>query len=272
MQPIPPPIALTIAGSDPSGGAGLQADLKVFHQVRVFGTSVVTLITAQNTGGVSAVQVLSPEIVSQQLQAVLSDVPPRACKTGALGSSEIMEVVAQYLRSKHCFLVVDPVMMSKHGHPLMDQDAITTFRKLILPIADLITPNRFELQHLTGRNVESLEDAVEAARCLRELGAKNCLLKLGCIHGVQRLLALIGDSAVWYTKQHLATRSLHGTGCVLSANITARLALDESLADAIESSVNDTHHAIETAALIGNKARSGTGFGPIDMHFSSNHS
>jgi hydroxymethylpyrimidine/phosphomethylpyrimidine kinase len=271
MSHIPPPIALTIAGSDSSGGAGLQADLKVFQQLRVFGTTVVTLITAQNTGGVSGIQLLSPEIVQQQLHAVHSDVPPLALKTGALGSIEIMEVVADGLKMFHCPKVIDPVMVSKHGHPLIDDNAVTFFRKNILPLADLVTPNRFELQRLVGHSVDSVADALNAARQLRDIGVKNCLLKLGQAGDSQRLLALISDSAIHYEKSHLVTRSLHGTGCALSANITARLALSEPITEAISNAIHDIHLAIQNAPSIGQKARNGEGFGPIDMHFSPSH-
>lgn len=268
MTPIAPPIALSIAGSDPSGGAGLQADLKVFQQFKVFGTTVITLLTAQNSGGVSAIQLLSPAFVEQQFQAVLSDVPPRALKTGALGSVAIMEVVAAQLKSCVCPRVLDPVMVSKHGHPLIDNEAIAFFRQEILPLADLITPNRFELECLVGARVESVNDALNAGRHLRDLGAKNCLLKLGNLDGKQRLLALVGDSPVHFERPHVTTQSLHGTGCALSANITARLALSQPLTEAIQPAIDDIHQAIAHAPLIGKQAHAGNGFGPIDLHFS----
>lgn len=271
MSIIPPPIALTIAGSDSSGGAGLQADLKVFQQLRVFGTTVVTLITAQNTGGVSGIELLSPKIIQQQLHAVRSDVPPQALKTGALGSIEIMEAVAEGLKMFRCPKVIDPVMVSKHGHPLIDDNAVTYFRDNLLPLADLVTPNRFELQRLVGHAIDSLEDALIAARQLRDFGVKNCLLKLGRVGDNQRLVAWISDSALHFEKPHIATRSLHGTGCALSANITARLALGEQMSAAITNAIHDIHQAILNAPLIGQKARNGEGFGPIDMHFSPSH-
>lgn len=268
MTSIAPPIALSIAGSDPSGGAGLQADLKVFQQFKVFGTTVITLLTAQNSGGVSAIQLLSPALVEQQFQAVLSDVPPRALKTGALGSVAIMEVVAAQLKSCACPRVLDPVMVSKHGHPLIDNEAIAFFRQEILPLADLITPNRFELECLVGARVVSVHDALNAGRRLRDLGAKNCLLKLGNLDGNQRLLALFGDSPVHFERPHVTTKSLHGTGCALSANITARLALSQPLNEAIQLAIDDIHHAIAHAPFIGKQAQAGDGFGPIDLHFS----
>lgn len=267
MTTFPPNVALTIAGSDSSGGAGLQADLKVFHRLGVYGTTVVTLITAQNTGGVDAIQLLTPEIVRQQFQAVLQDVPPRACKTGALGSIPIMEAVAEQLQFTNCPKVVDPVMISKHGHPLMDDEAISYFRKHILPLADLVTPNRFELERLLDCRIDTLESAVIAARQLRDLGVKSCLLKLGNLGDKQRLVAMLGDAIFHFEKPHLATRSLHGTGCALSANITARLALTESMDDAIPHAIDDIHLALQNAPLLGKKALNHEGFGPIDLHF-----
>lgn len=263
-----PPIALSIAGSDPSGGAGLQADLKVFQQFKVFGTTVITLITAQNSGGVSAVHLLSPKLVEQQFQAVFSDVPPCALKTGALGSVAVMEVVADQLKRCTCPRVLDPVMVSKHGHPLIDNEAIAFFRQEMLPLADLITPNRFELECLVGTQIVSVNDALNAGRRLQDLGARNCLLKIGNLAETQHLLAVLGDNSIQFEKPHVTTQSLHGTGCALSANITARLALGQPLTDAIEHAIDDIHQAITHAPLIGKQAQAGEGFGPIDLHFS----
>ena len=134
-------VALTIAGSDPSGGAGVQADLKTFHQHGVYGTAVLALLTVQNTRSVEAVQLLEPAFVSRQLQAVVADLPPQAAKTGALGSAEMIEMLADHARNFAFPLVVDPVMVSKHGQRLIDQDAVDVLRRKLLPHAFLITPN-----------------------------------------------------------------------------------------------------------------------------------
>jgi hydroxymethylpyrimidine/phosphomethylpyrimidine kinase len=272
MMTTAPPIALSIAGSDPSGGAGVQVDLKVFQQFKIYGTTVVTLITAQNTGGVTALEMLSPSMVRQQCQAIRDDIPPTALKTGALGSVEIMEVVAEELSSFHCPKIIDPVMVSKHGHLLIDEPAIAFFRKHILPYADLITPNRFELQHLLDRPIHTMSEALDGARQLQDLGVKNCLLKMGRMGDSVHLLALLGDTIIQHEKSNIESRSLHGTGCFLSANITARLALGESMTEAIHRAVIDVHQAIQAAPKIGRHAQHEQGFGPVNTHFAPNFS
>ncbi|MCL4195623.1 MAG: bifunctional hydroxymethylpyrimidine kinase/phosphomethylpyrimidine kinase, partial [Thermoguttaceae bacterium] len=147
------PVAMTIAGSDPSGGAGLQADLKTFHQHRVYGTSVVTLLTVQNTQGVQFVRLIEPDLVLAQLDAVLSDLPPQAAKTGALGDAAILEAVAGRAASFRFPLVVDPVMISKHGASLIDPDAVDVLRRRLLPQAFLATPNRAEAAALAEMEI-----------------------------------------------------------------------------------------------------------------------
>ncbi len=140
--------ALTIAGSDPSGGAGLQADLKTFQQAGVFGTSAITLLTVQNTQGVSRIETLDPELIRQQIRAVLSDIPPRAIKVGALGTVEIVRAVASEIEAVECPVVVDPVLVSKHGHPLADEDVVDAYRTELLPLATFVTPNRLRRRAL----------------------------------------------------------------------------------------------------------------------------
>ena len=155
------PVALTVAGSDPSGGAGIQADLKTFHQFRVYGEAVITLLTVQNTRTGSRVELLSPELIWEQIAAVLADIPPGAVKTGALGSAAIIETVAGALAGTR--LVVDPVMISKHGATLMSRDSVTALRRLLLPKAALVTPNLPEAAELAGIAVDSLATMREAA-------------------------------------------------------------------------------------------------------------
>ena len=156
--------ALTIAGSDPSGGAGLQADLKTFHQHGVYGMSVVTLLTVQNTRAVSAVEMVRPDLVIAQLSAVLDDIPPRAAKTGALGNAEIIEALAGKLAGTSFPLVIDPVMISKHGAPLMAHEAVKALVSLLLPRAFLVTPNLAEAEQLADMRVADTDSMEQAAR------------------------------------------------------------------------------------------------------------
>src|SRR5688572_9780625 len=171
---MPPPVALTIAGSDPSGGAGIQADLKTFHQFRVYGEAVITLLTVQNTVRVSRVEVMPAALVLEQIEAVLEDIPPAAAKTGALGSVDVVEAVARAATGWRFPLVVDPVMYSKHGMPLLPTDAVLAVRSKLVPLAALITPNIPEATALTG-----CTDMREAARQLCEMGAQAVLIKGG---------------------------------------------------------------------------------------------
>ena len=188
-----PPIALTIAGSDPSGGAGIQADLKTFHQFGVYGEAVITLLTVQNTMRVSRVEVMQPALVLEQLAAVLEDMPPGAAKTGALGSAEMVEAVARAAADFAFPLVVDPVMVSKHGLSLLPDAAVGAIRELLLPRAFLITPNVPEAEALTGMKILTLQDMRLAACRLRELGAKAVLIKGGHLEGDSTDLLFDGD-------------------------------------------------------------------------------
>src|SRR5216117_1135335 len=173
------PVALTIAGSDPSGGAGIQADLKTFHQFGVYGQAVITLLTVQNTVRVSRVEVMPTALVSEQIAAVLEDIPPAAAKTGALGSTDMVEAVARAASEFRFPLVVDPVMVSKHGLSLLPAEAVAAIGELLLPRAFLITPNVPEAEALTGIRILTLDDMRCAARRLMEMGARAVLLKGG---------------------------------------------------------------------------------------------
>jgi hydroxymethylpyrimidine/phosphomethylpyrimidine kinase len=177
------PVALTIAGSDPSGGAGLQADLKTFHQRGVYGEAAVTLITVQNTRGVERVEVLDPELLAAQVRAVIADIPPQAAKTGALGSRAMVEMVAALAAEFGFPLVVDPVMISKHGAPLMSPDAAQAMAERLLPRAFLITPNLHEAAALVGFAVEDEASMTRAAEKLAAMGAANVLVKGGHLRG-----------------------------------------------------------------------------------------
>lgn len=220
--------ALTIAGSDPSGGAGLQADLKTFQQFQVYGMSVVTLLTVQNTQSVEQVLTLEPKFVRQQLQAVLSDIPPRAIKLGALGNAEIVQAVAEELKSVKVPIVIDPVMVSKHGHALLDDQAIESYRKLLLPKAYLLTPNRLEAEKLTGMSIQSFPDVQLALHRLQKMGCKNVLLKYGRVDQEYRVYLTQEDGIAGMSLPFQTTNRTHGSGCVLAACITALLASEQT--------------------------------------------
>lgn len=256
------PIVLTIAGSDPSGGAGIQADLKTFHQHGVYGASVLTLLTVQNTVRVSRVETVAPDLVGQQIDAVLEDLDVRAAKTGALGSAAVVEVVAERVRTMDVPVVVDPVMISKHGHALLDAEAQAALRRALLPQAFLLTPNRPEAEALSGRDIPDRAGALEAARALLDLGPRAVLLKGGHFEGpvAGDLLVTEGVEEV-IEGPRIDTRHTHGTGCTLSAAIAARLGRGEALDAAVRGAKRYL-----TAALRGGW-QVGRGISPVD-HFS----
>ncbi len=191
-------VALTIAGSDPSGGAGLQADLKTFQQLGVYGMAAVTLITVQNTLGVRRLELLTPDLVVDQIRAVREDIEPLAVKTGALGSAGIVEAVSAEMATVPVPVVVDPVLVSKHGAALADESVMNAYRKSLLPHATLVTPNRFEAEKLTGLQVNSEESGIKAARALRSLGAECVLIKMGEYAGKSLHLLAMGIKSYRY--------------------------------------------------------------------------
>lgn len=255
-------IALTIAGSDPSGGAGLQADLKTFHQHQVYGQSVVTLITVQNSLGVTRVEPVAIEVVDQQLKAVLEDMPPQAAKSGALGTAAAVEWLAARAKTFTFAFVVDPVMISKHGHPLLDHCARQALITKLLPVTTLLTPNAHEAAALTGRRVETLAEARDAARALAQLGPSHVLVKGGHIEGDPIDVLLSGGVLTEFHGPRVETTHTHGTGCTYSAAITARLALGQNLLEAIALSKRWLTLALRTAPGLGR------GLGPLN-HFAA---
>jgi len=256
-------VALTVAGSDPSGGAGLQADLKTFERHDVYGCAVVTLITVQNTRGVMRVVPLDAELVGAQLDAVLDDIPPRAWKTGALGSRAIVEVIAARaarLAPTGVSLVVDPVMISKHGASLIDDAARDALVHALLPHCALVTPNLHEAAALTGQRVTTLAEARDAARAIAALGPRAVLVKGGHLDGAP-VDVLFADGALHELRgERIETRHTHGTGCTLSAAITARLARGELLLDACLAAKRWLAQALRTAPGLG------AGVGPVNHH------
>jgi hydroxymethylpyrimidine/phosphomethylpyrimidine kinase len=255
------PVALTIAGSDPSGGAGLQADLKTFHRFGVYGEAVATLITVQNTRGVTRVSTLGGDLVVEQIRAVIEDIPPQAAKVGALGSREVVEAVAREAERFAFPLVVDPVMISKHGTHLIDLDAIQALVERLIPRAFLLTPNLDEAAVLVGFAVEERQAMVRAAEKLASLGAANVLVKGGHLRGAALdVLRLASGEIREFSAPRIDTRHTHGSGCTYSAAITAELAKGTGLADAVERAKAFITEAIRTAPGLGG------GEGPLNHH------
>ncbi|MCC6586544.1 MAG: bifunctional hydroxymethylpyrimidine kinase/phosphomethylpyrimidine kinase [Bryobacterales bacterium] len=255
------PVALTIAGSDPSGGAGIQADLKTFHRFSVYGEAVITLVTVQNTRRVSRVEIVDPQLVAEQMDAVLEDIPPHAAKTGALGNSAVIEAVAGRAAAFRFPLVVDPVMISKHGAPLIAPEAASALKELLLPRCALITPNVPEAEALSGIMVDSIDSARAAGEAILALGARAVLIKGGHMQGGEAVDLLVTPTGSRiYTAPRIDTRHTHGTGCTYSAAITAELAKGTELFDAVGHAKQFLTRAIESNPGLG------AGCGPVN-HF-----
>jgi hydroxymethylpyrimidine/phosphomethylpyrimidine kinase len=252
--------ALTIAGSDPSGGAGIQADLKTFSRLRVYGMAVIAAMTAQNTRGVAAVSEVAPDFVAQQLEAVFSDIRPGAVKTGMLLTSGVIQSVAQKLKQYGTSnLVVDPVMVSTSGATLMQPDAMNSFRCVLLPLAFLITPNIHEAEALTGKTIRSMAQMEEAAVQIYDTGPRNVLIKGGHSENAEATDVLFdGKTFLKFRAARIPIQHTHGTGCVFSAAITAYLALGEPIQEAVRLGKEFVTNAIRQALQIG------SGAGPCD--------
>ncbi len=255
-------VALTIAGSDPSGGAGIQADLKTFHQLGVYGEAAVTLITVQNTERVSRVELLAPDLVTEQIEAVVSDIPPAAAKTGALGSVENVHALSEAAKTFRFPLIVDPVMISKHGAALLSAEAQAALKTDLLPRAFLVTPNIPEAEALTQMSIRSESEMQAAGEKLLALGCRAVLIKGGHRDGEPLDVLCTPGDAVTYVGRRIDTRHTHGTGCTYSAAITALLALGFDLHESIERAKKFIQRAIETAPGLGK------GHGPVN-HFAS---
>ncbi len=255
-------IALTIAGSDSGGAAGIQADLKTFHQFGVYGTSAITAVTAQNTLGVSAWQALPAALVAKQIDAVAEDLRPAAIKTGMLGSREIVETVAERIaRHRLTTYVLDPVMVATSGDRLLDRDAEKLIARRLAPLALLVTPNLNEAEILVDAEVRTPDQMERAARALVAMGARAALVKGGHLTGATLVDVLVhDDSARRFTHERIDTTSTHGTGCTLSAAVTAGLALGRPLEQAVTDALDFVHRAIAAAPGLGR------GHGPLN-HF-----
>ncbi len=262
--------ALTIAGSDCSGGAGIQADLKTFAALGVYGTSAITAVTAQSTTGVTAVHEVPPETVAAQIEAVVTDIRPDAVKTGMLSSAAIIEVVAAKVKEHDLpHLVVDPVMVSKSGARLLREDAVQALRDLLLPLAEVATPNIPEAEALVGRSLATDDDIRRAAREIAAMGPRNVVMKGGHRTDV-RPSGRDGDAAVdllfdgrefhAFSAPRIDTTSTHGTGCTFASAIAAFLALGDPVPEAVGRAKDYLTEALRRAYPIG------AGHGPVH-HF-----
>ena len=256
-------IALTIAGSDSGGGAGIQADLKTFHQFGVFGMSAVTAVTAQNTLGVRAWRPVPPELVAQQIDAVATDLPPLAVKTGMLGTAEIVTAVADCLqRHRLSNYVLDPVMVATSGVRLLDRDAERWIVQRLIPLATVVTPNLEEAATLIQEEVRNPDQMTRAGRALLKLGARAALITGGHLAGDEIVDVLVaeGGATQCFAHARVDTTSTHGTGCTLSAAIAAGLAQGRPLGQAVADAVAFVQRAIAAAPGLG------AGHGPLN-HF-----
>ncbi|WP_017728304.1 bifunctional hydroxymethylpyrimidine kinase/phosphomethylpyrimidine kinase [Halalkalibacterium ligniniphilum] len=255
--------ALTVAGSDSGGGAGIQADLKTFQELDTFGMTVITALTAQNTLGVHGVYPQSLEAIESQLDAVLSDIGADAVKTGMLFSAEIITLVAKKLKEyKVTNLVVDPVMVAKGGAPLLQEEATKALIKELLPLATVITPNLPEAEKILGcPEITTVEDMKEAAQTLHSLGPKYVVLKGGHLKGNMAIDFLFdGETIHELTTKRIETKHTHGTGCTFAAAITAELAKGTDVITAVKTAKGFITAAIENSLAIGK------GIGPTNHH------
>jgi hydroxymethylpyrimidine/phosphomethylpyrimidine kinase len=254
-------VVLTIAGSDSGGGAGIQADLRTFAAHGVHGTSAITAVTAQNSVAVLDWVALDPRMVVAQMEAVASDMPVAAAKTGMLATAAIVSAVAAAIeRLRLPLVVVDPVMVAKSGDRLLDRDAETAYRERLLPLATVVTPNLPEAESLLGRPVRTLTEMREAARALRAMGPRAVVVKGGHLEGDAVDVFWDGERMEDLSAPRIATKNTHGTGCTYSAAIAARLALGDPLLEAVRGAKAYLTEAIRRSYSVGR------GHGPVD-HF-----
>ena len=259
-------IALTIAGSDSGGAAGIQADLKTFHQFGVYGTSAITAVTAQNTVGVFAWEALPVALVARQIDVLADDLPPAAVKSGMLGAAAIVQTVAERI-AHHRFAnyVLDPVMVATSGDRLLDRDAETLIARRLAPLALLVTPNLNEAEILVEDEVRTPDQMERAGRALLAMGARAALVKGGHLEDPKTIVDVLvhnGGAVRRFTHERIDTTSTHGTGCTLSAAITAGLALGRPLEQAVTDALDFVHRAIAAAPGLGRNE----GHGPLN-HF-----
>ena len=254
------PVALTIAGSDPSVGAGIQADLKTFHQRGVYGMSVITLLTVQNTKRLLTISILEPKMVLAQLDAVLEDFPCHAAKTGALGNGRIVAALAKRVARFSFPLVVDPVLLSKKGKRLLDKEGCELLKEKLLPHTFLVTPNFDEARALTGMEVKDIETMEKAAKAISRFGPRAVLIKGGDLKKEAVDLLYTQGKIKFFSSRHVETPHTHGTGCVYSAAIASELAKGKDLVEAIRAAKEFVSLAIQTHPRLGH------GEGPLNLH------
>jgi hydroxymethylpyrimidine/phosphomethylpyrimidine kinase len=255
------PTAMTIAGSDSGGGAGIQADLKTFAALGVYGTSALTAITAQNTIGVTGVHEIPTDIIAAQIEAIITDIGADAVKTGMLSSSAIVEVVAQELKRHRVeALVIDPVMVAKSGDPLLQQEAVEALRAKLVPLAAVVTPNIPEAEVLTGLKITSLDDMRLAAEKIIEMDVRGVVVKGGHLVGPATDLFYDGSRFQEFTAPRIDTKNTHGTGCTFASAIAAGLARRLSVIDSVAQAKEYVTEAIRRSFPIGQ------GHGPLN-HF-----
>ncbi len=248
-----PHVALSIAGSDPTGGAGIQADLKTFQSHGVYGTAVISLITVQDTAGVQRVELLAPELVAAQLETLIADLPPAAAKTGALGGAAQVEAVAAIFARRSTTLVVDPIFASTSGATLLDTSGLIALRKHLLPLTTLVTPNLYEAAQLAQRDVDDAASMRDAAKAIADFGARAVLVKGGHSAGPATDWLYVDGVCHELPAVRIENRLLHGLGCALSAAITARLARGESVWASCSAAKAWLTRAIENAPDFGGR-------------------
>ncbi|MEK3989998.1 MULTISPECIES: bifunctional hydroxymethylpyrimidine kinase/phosphomethylpyrimidine kinase [Robertmurraya] len=253
--------ALTIAGSDSGGGAGIQADLKTFQELDVYGMSVITAVTAQNTTGVQGVYKVPLEGIQEQLQSIAEDLRPDAIKTGMLFNSDTIDAVSRFIEfyeMKH--VVVDPVMIAKGGASLLQNEAVKALKEKLLPLATIVTPNIPEAEVLTGIKIVTMDDRKQVAKLLHIMGAKTVMIKGGHDQGREEMIDLLYDGQQFHTfsSNRIPTKNTHGTGCTFSAAITAQLAKGSSVVQAVKVAKDFIQAAIEEDLHIG------SGHGPTN--------
>ncbi len=256
MHPMPlaspPPVALTIAGSDSGGGAGIQVDLKTFQARNVHGTCVITAVTAQNTCGVEAVHHIPLRHIRAQIEAVFADFPVTAVKTGMLGPARAVSLIAKQLaRHPHIHLIIDPVMIATSGAQLLDETAITVLRRQLIPLAEVLTPNLPEAEVLTGRSIRNQRDAQAAADELRDMGVHTVLIKGGHGHGRIVYDRLYDDRGSQVFEHPRLPGRAHGTGCTLAAALAAERAKGIPLREACRHAVTYVQDALRQGYRLG---------------------
>lgn len=255
--------ALTIAGTDPSGGAGIHADLKTFQELKVYGMSVITSVVAQNTTGVQDVHHLPIDFVSQQFDSVLTDMPVHAFKTGMIATVEMMKVIKEKVENLHIPYVLDPVMVATSGDALIDKEARNYLREHLLPLATLVTPNIPEAEFITGKSIQTIEDMEDVAKVIvHQYGAGAALVKGGHLTGDAIDILYDGEDMYTYTAERIHTKNTHGTGCTYSAAITSYLGQGVPLPEAVDKSKQFITNAIKHAFPLG------SGNGPTN-HFAA---